>query len=667
MADGAQNIDLNNDEFQNIWKLIKHTNQSVFMTGRAGTGKSTFLKYICANTAKKYAVMAPTGIAAVNAGGVTMHSFFKIPFKPILPDDPEFAVDKLRKRMKYRHEHAKLIQELELIIIDEISMVRADLIDFIDKILRVYSRNMRVPFGGKQMLFVGDIFQLEPVVTSDMRDILRQYYPNPYFFSANVFRSFDIVPIELRKVYRQQDNEFVALLDRFRIGSPYPSDVARLNRLVSHADSKADDEFTMTLATRRDMVDSINDAHLAELKAPAVTYEGIIKADFPESSLPTSKNLVLKTGAQVVMVRNDRDHRWVNGTVAKVYSASTDKLEIELETGERHVVEPEIWENVVYKYDEESKKVLEEVIGTFTQYPVRLAWALTIHKSQGLTFNKVIIDVGRGAFSGGQTYVALSRCRALDGITLRSTINERDIFVNPAIVDFSRRFNNQILVNEALARAEADDAYENAARAFDDLDMDKAVDCFIKAIKARDELKNPLAVRLIKQKLFRLAGADKTIESLKAQIEDDRKKFSELADEYVMMGNECADEIGDLTSALANFNKALKICPEHTEAAIAKSRALVLAGESAEAITALRKVIADHPAKIDAMLILSEAYSAENDMHNALDIALKALETDSEEARTHTVLANIYDNIGDEAQAAYHRKLAAKYGKRSLL
>ena len=253
-------IDLNNDEFQNAWKLINYTHQSVFLTGKAGTGKSTFLKYIRDNIKKKYVVLAPTGIAAVNVGGVTMHSFFRIPLKPLLPDDPDFAVKRLRERMKYPKDLRKLIKELELIIIDEISMVRADVIDFIDKILRVYSSNMREPFGGKQLLLVGDIFQLEPVVTSDMREVLRTHYQNSYFFSANAFSQIEIVPIELKKIYRQNDSQFISMLDRIRMGRPLQEDVLKLNQRVFERDSAStgDDKMVMTLATRRDMVDTIN-------------------------------------------------------------------------------------------------------------------------------------------------------------------------------------------------------------------------------------------------------------------------------------------------------------------------------------------------------------------------------------------------------------------------
>lgn len=423
--DTEEVIDLDNPEFQRAWELLQYTSQSVFLTGKAGTGKSTFLRYITRHTHKPYVVLAPTGIAAVNAGGQTLHSFFRIPFKPITPEDPDFDRKCLAERMKYPAVLIKLIRKLELIIIDEISMVRADIIDFIDKLLRFYTRNERQPFGGKQLLLVGDVFQLEPVVTGDMRDILRPYYRNFYFFGAHAFSRIRIVPIELRKVYRQNDPEFIALLDRIRAGISTPQDIARLNTRVSVIPTpgkKAAKDFSMTLAARRDMVDHINEAHLNAISKPAFEFHGIIKGDFPENSLPTDLDLSLKEGAQVVFIKNDPDHRWVNGTVGRVSAVAADLLEVTLESGATHRLKQEVWNNIKYTLNPKTKKIDETVLGSFTQYPVKLAWALTVHKSQGLTFNNAIIDLGHGAFAGGQTYVALSRCRSFEGMTDRKSV-----------------------------------------------------------------------------------------------------------------------------------------------------------------------------------------------------------------------------------------------------
>ncbi|MCC8113938.1 MAG: AAA family ATPase [Bacteroidales bacterium] len=518
-------IDTKSAEFQNALALIAYTNQSVFLTGKAGTGKSTFLQYLTRTTKKKYVVLAPTGIAAVNAGGQTLHSFFKLPFKPMLPTDPEVvSITRLRERMKYNKQHIKLLKSLDLIIIDEVSMVRADTIDFIDRLLRVFCGNLRQPFGGKQLLLVGDVFQLEPVITGDVKDVLAHHYRDgSFFFNAAAFHELSIVPIELRKVYRQSDPQFISLLDRVRVGAPSLSDIQTLNARVENQASLIDDDFTMTIATRRDMVDHINHTRLESLTTPEHKFVGTINGEFPENSLPTDMELVLKEGAQVVFVKNDPERRWVNGTIGRIVDFGEDGIMVELEDGSKHAVIPETWENVKYEYDEEKQEVTENVIGSYMQYPLKLAWALTIHKSQGLTFDKVIIDVGQGAFSGGQTYVALSRCRSLQGIKLRSTVNARDIFVNQRVVAFSRNFNNQSLIVSALEYAKADDLYHRAAISFNQGEYTKAVDLFTQAVAARSELHLPDVARLLKQKLLIIDHLKKENALLKEQV----KKLSQ--------------------------------------------------------------------------------------------------------------------------------------------
>lgn len=658
-------IDLNNDEFQNAWKLINYTHQSVFLTGKAGTGKSTFLKYIRDNIKKKYVVLAPTGIAAVNVGGVTMHSFFRIPLKPLLPDDPDFAVKRLRERMKYPKDLRKLIKELELIIIDEISMVRADVIDFIDKILRVYSSNMREPFGGKQLLLVGDIFQLEPVVTSDMREVLRTHYQNSYFFSANAFSQIEIVPIELKKIYRQNDSQFISMLDRIRMGRPLQEDVLKLNQRVFERDSAStsDDKMVMTLATRRDMVDMINENRLKELPSKEMTYMGQITGDFPENSLPTTMDLTLKVGAQIVFIKNDREKRWVNGSIGKIVKAKKNAIEIELESGAKYAVEKAVWENIVYKYDEKTNRVIENVIGTFEQYPIKLAWALTVHKSQGLTFNNVVIDIGRGAFSSGQTYVALSRCRSFEGMQLRSTVSERDIFVNPSIIEFSRQFNNQALINKALQYAYADDCYHEAAVAFDRGDMSVAVDKFIDGVKSRNELNNEVATRLLKYKLSRITRMEQQLEAYREIIASNAVKFQSLAKEYVQMGDYCVHEGMDYTPAIANYDKALSLDDKCVDAWYGKGLALMDSGESADAINCFERAYAIDGNHFNAAFQLGNIYRREGDMALALDWYLIAQKCDNTNAPVLERIADVYESIGDDDQADQYRFKAEKLRK----
>lgn len=658
-------IDLDNPEFQNAWQLINYTRRSVFLTGKAGTGKSTFLRYIVENIRKKTVVLAPTGIAAVNVGGQTLHSFFKIPLKPILPTDPDFAIRTLRKRMKYSSSHVKLLRQLDLIIIDEISMVRADIIDFIDKILRVYCHNMREPFGGKQLLLVGDIFQLEPVVTGDARDVLAHYYNAPYFFNALAFNELAIVPIELRKVYRQDDADFISLLDRVRAGQPAETDIRRLNAklIPSEQVDRLSADMTMTIASRRDMVDHINERHLNELKTPEIVYKGIIKGDFPMNALPTDLELSLKVGAQIVFIKNSPDRRWVNGTLGIVDSLSDEKICVRLEQGNVVEVEPEVWGNIKYQYNEEKGTVDEIELGSYMQFPVKLAWALTIHKSQGLTFNKVIIDIGRGAFTGGQTYVALSRCRSFDGISLCSTLNMRDIFVNRHIIDFASRFNNQKLIDEAIESSKADDFYNKSSKAFDMRDFYSAVDYLVQAIESRNELKKPAVRRLIARKLTIISQLEHKIQILNEKIESDRKRFHELSDTYVTLGNECA-EAGEYAPALANYNKALELAPDNYMALLLMAQLVAENGETDKAVSLLKEAVAINPDDTRALVSIGDIYSAEGDMAAAMDFFLRAHAIDVYDKKILRRIISLFENMGDEESAEHYKKLLKRGPRR---
>lgn len=670
----SQTIDLDNPEFQDIWKLISYTRQSVFMTGKAGTGKSTFLRHIVENTKKRTVVLAPTGIAAVNAGGVTLHSFFHLPFKPLLPDDPELQIRNLRQRLKHTAEQQKLIRELELIVIDEVSMVRADIIDFIDKVLRLYSGRFREPFGGKQLLLVGDIFQLEPVVTSDIRDIFRDLYPNLYFFSAKVFRDFALVPIELRKVYRQSDSLFIGMLDRMRLGAVSADDIAMLNSRVDPEASSPErqKEFTMTLAPKRDTVDAINTSRLGRLKRKLHTFHGEIRDKFPENSLPVPLVLELKVGAQVVFVRNDPEKRWVNGTIGKIHSISENSLEVELENGQIHTITREVWENVSYRYDKETKKIDEEVLGTFTQYPLRLAWALTIHKSQGLTFPRVIIDLEGGAFAAGQAYVALSRCQSLEGLTLRTKVNPYDFFVNPAIRSFSGFFNNPAILASAMATAKADDCFHRAAASFDSRDFSSAVEYFTEGLYARDELRNPAVIHLLKQKLYRLGKSGDRIATLEERLREADKKFLELAKEYVSLGLDClSDE--NYGAAIANFDKALKISPGFTDALRLKGEAAMDGGDHLTAAECFGEILREHPKDFDALFAIGklhchlagESDNPDEERYKALNYLLAAEESKPDSAPLHDRLASLNEEMGDMEEADRHRSIARRLRKRS--
>ncbi len=562
-----ENIDLSNPELQNALQLIQFTRRSLFLTGKAGTGKSTFLRYICKNCKKKHVVLAPTGIAAINAGGSTLHSFFKLPFHPLLPNDRRYSVRHIKETLKYNSEKRKLIREVELIIIDEISMVRADIIDFIDRILRVYTRNMRTPFGGKQLLLVGDIFQLEPVIREEDRQLLQPYYPSHFFFHAHVFREIQLVSIELKKVYRQNDPSFIGLLDRIRTNSTMPTDLHMLNARVGVALDLSGANLAITLSTRRDSVDFINQQQLDKLPGEATLFMGRIIDEFPESSLPTPMELLVKPGAQVIFIKNDMERRWVNGTLGTIEAIDQEEGTIYVidETGHELEVQRERWSNMRYTFNEEEQKIEEEEIGVYIQFPLRLAWAITVHKSQGLTFRQVSIDFTGGAFAGGQTYVALSRCTSLQGISLKEPIRRSDIFVRAEVQQFARHYNDNNQIAAALQESQADKQYHDAAEAFDRGDMEAFLQHFFRAIHSRYDIERPSAKRLIRRKLGIINRQAEEIRHLRQEKKQQQDFLRRLATEYVVLGKECeAEHMND--AAIANYEKAIQLCPEHPEA-----------------------------------------------------------------------------------------------------
>ncbi|MEN0046407.1 MAG: DEAD/DEAH box helicase [Bacteroidota bacterium] len=419
-----QALELSSD-FKYALDMVEKTDTSIFITGRAGTGKSTLLQLFRNTTRKKAVVLAPTGVAALNVQGQTIHSFFKFPAKLLMPKD----IKKRRDRRLYKR--------MEILIIDEISMVRADLLDHIDLFLRI-NREHPAPFGGVQVVFFGDLFQLPPVVSNPVEKLMfSTQYESPYFFSAKVVKEFSLEMLELRKVYRQEARYFVRLLDAVRTNRLDRDDLQDLNeRYIPDFESE---EFYITLSARNATVNRINKVELENIPLPEQVFFATIKGDFNPRLFPTEQALKLKLNAQVMFVRNDPDRQFVNGTIGRIVKLEDNNITVMVEERDgrkRYVEVPQIeWEILRYNLGE-NDKIESEVVGTFKQYPLKLAWAITIHKSQGKTFDKIIIDLGKGAFEHGQTYVALSRCRTLEGIVLRQPLRWTDIQTDERIVEF---------------------------------------------------------------------------------------------------------------------------------------------------------------------------------------------------------------------------------------
>ena len=424
-------IDPQNHEQQLAYELVVNTNSSFFLTGRAGTGKTTFLHNVQKLVGKQFITLAPTGVAAILAGGDTIHSFFGLPMEVCTSG----TCGKMNEARILTLLHA------DTIIIDEVSMVRCDVMDAIDYTMRKALRN-NMPFGGKQMIFVGDMFQLPPVVKQGPeKDLLKDLYHTDdfFFYKSDAIKRLRLVKIEFQKVYRQEDAKFLSTLNRIRNGICLQEDLDQLNSRMQ----ECNDKYVITLSSVNAEADKLNKEELDKLDTPAFTYEALIEKEFNEKKYPVKKSLTLKVGAQVMMCRNDSAKRWANGSIGIITHLENDKIEVEFENGQKHQISRTTWENCNYKYNKKEMKTEKEVTGTFTQYPIRLAWAITIHKSQGLTFSKMKLNLNRGIFQVGQLYVALSRVKSLEGLFLSSAIKPTHIKPSGEIMEFAKGFNNE--------------------------------------------------------------------------------------------------------------------------------------------------------------------------------------------------------------------------------
>ena len=533
---------------ESLFNLAEHTNRSIFLTGKAGTGKTTFLNEFVLKTKKKHIVVAPTGIAAINAGGVTIHSMFGLPPRTFLPTteriDGNLAMNiaDLMHHFKYRKDKLKLLREIEIIIIDEVSMLRADVLDMMDFSLRHVRRNQQ-KFGGVQMLFIGDLYQLPPVVRDEY--LLNQYYNSPFFFESLALKELPLITIELTTVYRQKDEKFLDILNEIRDGEIGDIDFETLNERYI-PDFEPTDEPYVYLTSHNRMADEINQKKLAELSGKTYSYKAEIVGNFNENQYPNDEILDLKVGAQIMFIRNDAsgERRYFNGKLAEVVDLDEKEITVIIEgDDENYVLKKEVWEQKKYSLDAE-KNITEDVLGSFKQYPIRLAWAVTIHKSQGLTFDRLIIDAGK-SFASGQVYVALSRCRTLEGIVLKSKITPEVIFADRRVSKFQDETHANDRMDEILNAEKYDYSIKKVLNRLDCKWFKNSLETWYNSAK------NSKAIDKDKAK-FLYTAIKPEVENLASVYEKFEKVILQKTQKFVQ-GNEDWSEIETKTKGAVNF------------------------------------------------------------------------------------------------------------------
>ncbi|WP_303924857.1 AAA family ATPase [Draconibacterium sediminis] len=570
-------LDKNNIEFNNAAEFVRHTDKLVYLTGKAGTGKTTFLKYIKNTTEKNTVILAPTGVAAINAGGVTIHSFFQIPFGPFIPNDSRLRTnadntvnkETIFSTFLFNEDKRNILKSLELLIIDEISMVRADLLDVIDKILRVYRRKPKMPFGGVQVILIGDTFQLPPIADTEQWEILSQFYKTPFFFSSKVIEEKPPLYIELKKIYRQNEQEFIDLLNRVRVNKLTRNDFQMLNAKYSPTFSGNGKDYVI-LATHNRIVNDTNLKRLDELETEIFMFEAKITGNFPDKHKPTDQFLKLKVGAQIMFIKNDVGEfkRFFNGKIGKIKSLEKSSIIVTFDDESEFEVERTIWENIQYTYNKEKKKVEEEVVGTFEQFPIRLAWAITVHKSQGLTFEKVIADLG-SAFAPGQVYVALSRCTSFNGLQLKTQITQYAVKTDPRVIEFAKNETPGTLITQQLNTGKADFYYKKAREQFFSGYIDRAYGFFQKALKFRNDIEASEFQRFVEvqgKRLFNYKNKYKSatiqLEKLKNDLSKANQEISEKNEKIIQQNstiNKLTTTVDDIEKMVVEQNRIQKV------------------------------------------------------------------------------------------------------------
>ncbi len=598
------NLDPDNLEFNNAVELIKVGYPVVYLTGKAGTGKTTFLRYIKKNISPlNTVILAPTGVAAINAGGQTIHSFFQIKPSVYIPDDKRLRTkadqnetDKstIYDHFKYQKDKVEIIRAMELLIIDEVSMLRCDLLDVVDKILRVYRKNLKKKFGGVRVLLIGDTFQLPPIADYEQWEILKKFYESQFFFSSKVIKNETPVIIELKKIYRQKEEVYINLLNKIRVNNINEEELNLLNSKYKPNFKPHNDEGYITLATHNQIVNSTNLEKLNNLNSELFVFEAEIKGVFPDSNFPTEKILQIKEDAQIMFIKNNRQKNYYNGKIALVKKINEGEITIEFLSEEDEfekrniiVLEKEIWKNIRYKWNEDEHRIDEETIGTFTQFPIRLAWAITVHKSQGLTFEKVIADLN-GAFASGQVYVALSRCTSFNGLVLKTKIDKSAIKADQNAINFAKNETPETLITEELKSGRADYFYNKAASSLKDNDIRSAISNYTKAIKFRNDTESEIFIRYLRlyhNKLYsqsiKLKEANLSVNELSSKLEDtngllekikaESEGFRSEAIEYRNKHKEAIDKLNISKQEYSNLSKEI----EEVKSSLLKSEVIV--------------------------------------------------------------------------------------------